>query len=1105
MSILFPLLNNGLTIFFPRDWAGILVSGAGCLIAAGSWWGLLRHWRTYNRPLAGRLIVLLVALALAVPATSLLLGYRLPAKGALPLQDMPLEPEGPVLMVLAALPWVLAAGLLGPLPASGLAFLSGLILSLWDTHSIFTPFELAILALLFSAAVNQRYRTRLYAWLRNPVVAALLVAALYPLIFLIGSTLGASGVLANRLDYTFTRIGVSSLAFAVEVLVAGLAAAGVRQIYPQAWGGRGALQPSPAERSLQARLFFGMAPVAFLLLLGLVVGDWWVAEKAARGLLEQRMSEAAQMAARSIPFFIETGESLATRLAQDPRLYQSSPDEVENLLAEGSDNVAFFHELVLYDENHNPIAGIPKDEYKTTLDPQGEEGGVSLAFDGLPIQTYSTPPDAEKAAAQVSFIAAVFDGEGAVRRVLVGRADLISNPFSRPVLASLESIQEVEGVGILVDESGKVLYHPNPDLVMTDYPGSLSTQAGFLDETAADGTRQLVYRAPAEGRPWMVVLAVPARHVQQIALSIASPLLGMIAALALFAVFLLRVSLRTITSSLENLAVGAGNIAQGQLDHPLPAMGEDEAGRLGRAFEQMRLSLKARLDELNRLLMVSKGVASSLDVGEAVKPVLEAALVSGASSARVVLDPAALPDLEGTPQTPPSFYQGSAGERFAYLDEQILALNRQQDKVLLTNLTRPRLLKITPGYPRPSALMAVALRHENQYYGTLWVAYDQAHTFSDEETRFLVTLAGQAALAAANTRHYMNAEIGRQRLAAILASTPDPVLVTDQQNRLLLANPAAWQVLSLGIETDEGKPVESVINQKELLALLRSADEDARSTEVRLPDKRVYFATATSVLADGQRVGRVCVMRDVTSFKELDELKSEFVSTVSHDLRSPLTLMRGYATMLEMVGELNEQQLAYVRKIVGGVESMSRLVSNLLDLGRIEAGIGLQLEMVPVRDVVERVTGALQLQATQKKIQLSVEIPEQTIPLLEADPALLQQALQNLVENAIKYTESGGKVRVGVSSKQERLAFEVSDTGIGIAPVDQPRLFEKFFRAAQPVGKTERGTGLGLAIVKSIAERHGGQVWVESQLGKGSTFFLVLPVRQTRPAMAASR
>jgi signal transduction histidine kinase len=433
---------------------------------------------------------------------------------------------------------------------------------------------------------------------------------------------------------------------------------------------------------------------------------------------------------------------------------------------------------------------------------------------------------------------------------------------------------------------------------------------------------------------------------------------------------------------------------------------------------------------------------------------------------------------------------------YRQFDEQILSLTRQQDRLVLSNLYRPRLLNFTSGTPHPESLLAVALRHESLYYGSLWVAYDQTHSFSEEEVRFMVTLGGQAALAAANAHLFMNEEIGRKRLESILASNPDPVLVTDQHDRLLLTNPAAWQVLDLGMKGDEGQPIDQVLSEPELINLLRVSSAEKQSVEITLPGGRVYLATATPVLAEGQRVGRVCVMRDITYFKELDALKSEFVSTVSHDLRSPLTLMRGYATMLEMVGQLNEQQTNYVRKIVGGVENMSHLVNNLLDLGRIEAGVGLQLESVSTQDVVDRVVSALQLQAAQKHIQLTTDI-SQPSPVIEADQALLQQALQNLVENAIKYTRSEGKVQVRAQVQSSGLVFEVIDNGIGISPVDQPRLFEKFYRGAQQSSRNQDGTGLGLAIVKSIAERHGGRVWAESQLGKGSTFHLSLPLKRS--------
>jgi two-component system phosphate regulon sensor histidine kinase PhoR len=408
------------------------------------------------------------------------------------------------------------------------------------------------------------------------------------------------------------------------------------------------------------------------------------------------------------------------------------------------------------------------------------------------------------------------------------------------------------------------------------------------------------------------------------------------------------------------------------------------------------------------------------------------------------------------------------------------------------------MLDLDPNLPQPTSLLAVALRHENRYYGAMWAAYDQARTFSESDVQFVTTLAGQAALGAANAHLFLNVEASRRQLEAILNSTPDPVLVIDPQNRLLLANPAAGKVVGVDVGQSGGRPVEKLVKQKSLLDLLQAEPSEKQSAEILFPGGRTYLATASSVMAEGRPVGRVCILRDVTHFKELDSMKSEFVATVSHDLRSPLTLMRGYATMLEMVGELNDQQQGYVRKIISGVENMSRLVNNLLDLGRIEIGVGLQVENVSVNDIIERVVSALQLQASQKSIFLSVDVARNLPAVIEADQALLHQGVYNLVENAIKYTPNGGQVVVRVCTAQDDLVFEVQDNGIGIAPSDLPMLFEKFYRGKQREARSQHGTGLGLAIVRSITERHGGKVWVESELGKGSTFFLQVPLAQPK-------
>jgi len=1094
MANLLFLLSNPAYIELPNGltgWLGWLTLLGVLLLLLRRWWGFHPKWQRIHWGI-------FIGLNGLVPITSLFIpGLKLETFDTLANQTGLIHSTGPALMFLAALPWILAGGLLGPIAAAWLAALSGLFLALWSSHNPFLPLEFALLGTLFSAAMFQRYRTPFFRILRRPLVVAVLLGLFSPLLLLLDAVFMADGILAIPLDQAITFIGASTIAITGSLFIAGAIAEVIALTFPKMWGSHSALIPSPAEKRLETRFIFSMAPFALILALSLMIGAWIVAGNAARQMLAGRMENAAQMAIQNIPFILETGQNLILQYADNPILAEPNKDILEEFLAQDLRRIPYFSQLILVDNEGRLVSSYPiiePDGFTLSLE---EMTGIALARSGVPIQIYAVPPLEGSKTAQISFLASIQDEEGRLIRVLVGRSNLSANPFGQPLLTSLESMFNIGGEGILLDEFGRILHHPDASLVMSQYSGYRPDEAEFFIDYASDGTRNFFYYQPTAGRPWAVVLTTPVSYATHQAMNIAAPLLGLILVLSLLAIVLIRLGVGVVTSSLHKLAYEANRMAAGELERPLQVSGEDEIGQLARAFEKMRAGLSARMDELNRLLVVSQGVASSLELRGSLKPLLEAALVTGASSARVVLAPEIVPEINDGSSSLTKFGLGSATELYRNLDDQVLSLVRQKERVLMANVNRPRLLVFSPGFPHPHSLAGFALKRENQFYGTLWVGYDQVHHFSDQEVNFLITLAGQAALAASNACLFMTAEIGRQRLESILASTPDPVLVTDENNRLLLVNPAACQVLELTGYKDIGQPVSQVIANRQLVDLLSSTIAEKQSVELVMPDGRVYLVTASSMYAEGSRMGKLCILRDVTQFKELDALKSEFVSTVSHDLRSPLTLLRGYTTMLQMVGELNDQQSGYVSKIVNGVENMARLVNNLLDLGRIEAGVGLQLEMLQVQDIVERVINGLQLQAAQKRIRITSEIPQQNIPLIEADQALLQQVLHNLVENAIKYTDTNGEVKVRLQVKAGEIVFEVHDTGMGIAPADQQRLFEKFYRATPRGSRGERGSGLGLAIVKSIAERHGGRVWLESQLGKGSIFFLALPIRQS--------
>ncbi|HSJ90264.1 MAG TPA: ATP-binding protein [Anaerolineales bacterium] len=1089
MQFLATLLTD-LAYINPISLAGwmVLLGLAGLLAVA------LFNWRNYHPQWTSTLWGILGALALAAPIASLFFGVKFSASSALPLPGLPEEPPGSTMMIFSAVPWTLAGGLLGPIAAAAIGILSGAVRTLWDTHSIFSTVELGLMATLYAVATRQRYRTYVFRFLRQPLFSALTLVLVHAFLFILSAffTVSTTATVTQRLDYAFSNLGVVSLAFGGEMLIAGFVAQIISAAFPRRWGSTTQLQASPAERSIETRFIAGTGTIIILLLVTLLVGDWIVAGRAARNLLRDRLKSSAELASQNVPFILETGQNLIQQTANDPRLQDPSA-ELTPILNERLESIPYFNQLVVIDLPSRAVVAIYPGDIPFVIS-RPEEDGLALVQQGVSNQIYTIPPTQDGAPAGTSFLAAIPQ----TQRALLGRMYLGANPYTRSLINNLNSLSEVDGTGMLIAE-GVVVYDSQKMRTWSPYDGQRSEQAAFFDETASLGTRQLVYYEPVVGHPWAVVLTIPAQATQQLALDIALPISLMIVFLGLIALVFMRVSLRAVTGSLQSLATDAKYLSTGKLDRPLSVDGEDEISELANAFEQMRVNLQARLQDLNRLLVASQGVASSLTLGDALRPVLEAVIANGAGSARIVLVRDTFPT---TVETPLRFADGLEQDVYMHLDHQILGLAEQQERVVMATLSRNRGLMLDPNLPQPESLIAIALKHENRYYGVLWAAYNKQRVFNESDIRFISTLASQAALAVTNIRLFLTVEVSRRQLEAILNSTPDPVLVTDASNRLILANPAAGQVFGVTIRRGERPSLEQTIQVKALNDLLITAAGEKRSAEIRMPDGKTYLAMASAMTADGRTAGRVCILRDVTQLKEIDTLKSDFVSTVSHDLRSPLTLMRGYASMMEMTGELNEQQKNYSRMIVQGVDNMAKLVNNLLDLGRIDFGVGLQVEQVPILDIVERVTSSLQLLATQKKISLGVEIPHDLPHAVEADQALLHQAVYNLVENALKYTPEGGVVTIHLECTPATLTFAIEDSGIGIPKSDLPRLFEKFYRGTNREALAQRGTGLGLAIVKSIAERHGGKVWVESELGKGSTFFLLIPLVQ--PKMPAS-
>jgi two-component system phosphate regulon sensor histidine kinase PhoR len=365
----------------------------------------------------------------------------------------------------------------------------------------------------------------------------------------------------------------------------------------------------------------------------------------------------------------------------------------------------------------------------------------------------------------------------------------------------------------------------------------------------------------------------------------------------------------------------------------------------------------------------------------------------------------------------------------------------------------------------------------------------------NDELAELADALGRAAAGLGQTIRTLTDE--RNRSTAILGSMVEGVAVVTGDERILYCNWAFEQILELPEGSSQGRTLVEALRQADLVALVRQAlsgvEELTGEVEVGTVRRRNFSVTAAPVRAAGAN-GAVLVLHDITELRRLERVRRDFVANVSHEFKTPLTAIQGFAETL-LSGALDDKanRNRFVEIIRDHARRLARLTDDLLKLSRIEAG-RLELEIRPIR-VEALVNGCVEtarLNAQARGLEIHVDLQANT-PAVRGDGAQLGEVLQNLLDNALQYTPSGGRIDVAARSNGMGVIFTVADTGIGIPESDLERVFERFYRVDAARSREAGGTGLGLAIARHIVEAHGGRIWVESAVGQGSRFHFSVP------------
>jgi PAS domain S-box-containing protein len=525
------------------------------------------------------------------------------------------------------------------------------------------------------------------------------------------------------------------------------------------------------------------------------------------------------------------------------------------------------------------------------------------------------------------------------------------------------------------------------------------------------------------------------------------------------------------------------------LDNEWLVMVADQIGAaLARAHQYALMRRRAR--DLEALAQINRTLLAGIDLDTLLEAIVNSAQVRfGLPYVTVLWVDEAAGELYLRAQAGP--LRASAIPNFRQkLNEGLAAEVLRTGQPYLAHDTRHEPAYIPPVKAEIRSLLLAPLKVTGQVVGVMTFESLGVDAFSAEDVTALTTLADQAAIAAENTRLLAVAQRERQRVAAILHSTHDVVLLIDLAGVVQLLNPAAERLVGKPATDVIGHPIE----QLPPLESVTAVNQD-HAFEATLDNELTYLVTMNTARDEAGTVfGRVVIMRDITYLKQLDQFKTQMMQLATHDLRAPLGVAFGYLdVLLEDLQPLAPFHEKALRGIEAALNRMQTLVTELLDLDRIESGVDQISEPIDVEALVADVVleHAESARLKQQELQL---VSDAELPIVNGDPLRLKQALSNLISNAVKYTPEQGAITVRLGRVEQRVLIEVQDTGYGIPAAAQAKLFQRFYRAKAPGTENIAGTGLGLSLAKAVIDQHGGKITVESETGQGATFQVWLPV-----------